>query len=103
MLTEPGDLVVDPFAGSCVTGEICERTERRWVCIDLVRDYCEAALGRFVREPQETAKSVTDPSSPSNYYRLPRPGILWNGDNGEPLPNDGGESRQLKKDKAATH
>lgn len=49
MLTEPGDLVVDPFAGSCVTGEVCERLERRWVCIERVRDYCEAALGRFVR------------------------------------------------------
>ncbi|MCS1408378.1 MAG: Modification methylase PvuII [Verrucomicrobia subdivision 3 bacterium] len=51
MLTEPGDLVLDPFAGSCVTGEVCERTERQWTCIELVRDYCEAALGRFVRYP----------------------------------------------------
>jgi len=29
MRTDPGDLVVDPFAGSCVTGEVCERLERR--------------------------------------------------------------------------
>ena len=100
MLTEPGDLVVDPFAGSCVTGEVCERTERRWACIELMRDYCEAALGRFVREPREATRPVTDPDSPSNYYRLPRPGILWNGDDGEPLPDDGGKSRRLKKDRA---
>ena len=97
MLTEPGDLVIDPFAGSCVTGEVCERTGRRWVCIELVRDYCEAALGRFVRPPSETAKPVTDPGSPANYYRLPRPGVLWNGDDGEPLPSDGGKSRRPKK------
>lgn len=97
MLTEPGDLVIDPFGGSCVTGEVCERTKRRWTCIELMRDYCEAALGRFVRDPQETAKPVTDPEDPSNFYRVPRPGILWNGDHGEPLPEDGGKQRRLKK------
>ena len=96
MLTERGDLVVDPFAGSCVTGEVCERIGRRWTCIELVRDYCEAALGRFVRDPQETAKPVTDPDDPSNYYRVPRPGILWNGDAGPELPRNGGRKRALK-------
>lgn len=101
MLTEPGNLVVDPFAGSCVTGEVCERTKRRWICIELLPDYCEAALGRFVRDPQETAKPVTNPEDPSNYYRVPRPGILWNGDHGEPLPKDGGKKRRLKPEKAS--
>ena len=96
MLTEPGDLVVDPFAGSCVTGEVCERTGRRWTCIELLRDYCEAALGRFVRRPEETAGPILDPANPSSYYRLPHPGVLWNGDRGEPLPSDGGRSRRLK-------
>ena len=99
MLTEPGDLVVDPFAGSCVTGEVCERTERRWTCIEIWRDYCEAALGRFVRDPQQTAKPITDPDSPSNYYRLARPGILWDGDPGGPIPEDGGKKRRLKSKK----
>ena len=32
MLTDAGDLVVDPFAGSCATGEVCERLSRRWMC-----------------------------------------------------------------------
>ena len=100
MLTEPGDLVVDPFAGSCVTGEVCERTGRRWTCVELLRDYCEAAVGRFVRDPEETAKPVADPENPSSYYRLPHPGVLWNGDLGEPLPSDGGRSRRLKRDGA---
>ncbi len=98
MLTEPGDLVLDPFAGSCVTGEVCERTDRRWTCIELVESYCEAALGRFVRDPRETARPVADPESPSNYYRLPRPGILWNGDHGESLPDDGGRKRRPAPD-----
>ena len=96
MLTDPGNLVVDPFAGSCVTGEVCERTMRRWTCIELLHDYCEAALGRFVRDPRETAKSAVNSEDPSNYYRLPRPGILWNGEHGETLPEDGGRKRYLK-------
>ena len=85
-----------PFAGSCVTGEVCERTKRHWICIELLPNYCEAALGRFGRDPQETAKPVTNPDDPSNYYRMPRPGILWNGNAGPRLPNDGGKKRRLK-------
>ena len=102
MLTEPGDLVVDPFAGSCVTGEVCERLERRWSCIERVRAYCEAALGRFVRPPQAAAKPAGDPDSPSNYYRLPRPGLLWNDAADAPLPRDGGRTRHREKSDAAT-
>jgi site-specific DNA-methyltransferase (cytosine-N4-specific) len=34
MLTTPGDLVIDPFAGSCATGAAAERLGRRWICID---------------------------------------------------------------------
>ena len=95
MLTEPGDLVVDPFAGSCVTGEVCERTGRRWTCIELLQEYCEAALGRFARDPNETGRSGTNPKDASNYYRVPRPGILWNGDEGGRLPEDGGKKRRV--------
>lgn len=93
MLTDPGDLVVDPFAGSCVTGEVCERIDRRWECVELLPEYCEAALGRFVRSPKENGKPVADPQDPSNFYRVPRPGILWNGYDGEALAKDGGQKR----------
>jgi DNA modification methylase len=93
MLTNSGDLVVDPFAGSCVTGEVCERTNRRWACIELLPDYCEAARGRFVRDPKESAKPVTKPEDASNFYRLSRPGVLWNGHDNPPLPTDGGKKR----------
>ena len=96
MLTEPGDTVIDPFAGSCVTDEVCERIGRRWVCIELLEDYCEAALGRFVRDPQPAVKGAADPKDPSNYYRVPRPGILWNGADADPLPEDGGRQRQAR-------
>src|SRR6266700_5625995 len=48
MLTDPGDLVIDPFAGSCVTGEVAERLNRRWICAELSEDYVESARGRFI-------------------------------------------------------
>lgn len=91
MLTDPDDLVVDPFGGSCVTGEVCERLQRRWICSDLMEDYLKGALGRFVREPVHREKG--DPEDEGNYYRIPRPGILWNGTTGEQLPADGGAKR----------
>ena len=93
MLTEPGDFVVDPFAGSCVTGEVCERLERTWECIELLHEYCEAAYGRFSRDTNTVAKAALDPSNPANYYRIPRPGIFWNGNTEPPLPEDGGRTR----------
>ena len=96
MLTDRGAFVLDPFAGSCVTGEVCERLERPWTCIELRRDYCEAAQGRFVRDPDASGKSATSPDDPSNYYRLPRPGILWDREPDKPLADDGGRKRQLR-------
>ena len=85
--------MVDPFAGSCVTGEVAERLERRWLCAELIEEYLEGALGRFKREM--TVRCEADPDDATNYYRVPRPGILWNGAHGAPLPADGGAKRQL--------
>ncbi len=93
MLSDSNDLVVDPFAGSCVTGEVCERLNRKWACIEILRDYCEAALGRFERDIGESAKSRINHDNPANYYRVPRPGILWKNETVDPLPEDGGKTR----------
>ncbi len=56
MLTDPGDAVLDPFAGSNVTGEVCERLRRRWIAVDLVREYLRGSKFRFddPRKLQET-------------------------------------------------
>lgn len=92
MLTDPGDYVFDPFAGSCVTGEVAERLKRRWTCCEINEEYLLGALGRFER-PTAPRESV-DLDDDSNYYRLPRPGLLWNGEEAEPLPADGGRERR---------
>lgn len=90
MLTDPGDLVFDPFAGSCVTGEVAERLARKWVCVELVEDYLTGALGRF-----ERPSTVERPSCEDGYYRVPRPGLLWNGPDPTPLAPDGGKKRPV--------
>ena len=96
MLTDKGDVVIDPFGGSCVTGEVCERLERKWTCIELLRDYCVAAEGRFIRSPEASAKPYANSDDEKNYYRVPHPGILWNGEDSDPLPADGGKTRPKK-------
>jgi site-specific DNA-methyltransferase (cytosine-N4-specific) len=50
-LTAPCDLVLDPFAGSNTTGEVCEAEGRRWVAIERDREYLETSRFRF--EPRE--------------------------------------------------
>lgn len=53
MLTDPGDIVLDPFAGSCTTGYVAEKLKRRWYCCDLTEKYLKGALGRFPYDSEE--------------------------------------------------
>ena len=95
MVTDPGDLVLDPFAGSCVTGEVAERLGRKWVCIEIVESYLRGAMGRF-GQMAETPRLKNPKKDADGYYRIPHPGLLWNGrgeDDEEPLPSDGGRRR----------
>ena len=85
---------MDPFAGSCVTGEVAERLDREWVCVDTVEPYLRGTKGRFGERPG-TPKSKSSRKDASAYYRIPHPGLLWKrrSDKEEPLPEDGGRSR----------
>lgn len=47
LLTNPGDLVIDPFAGSNVTGAAAEALGRRWIAIELDKTYAHASRFRF--------------------------------------------------------
>jgi site-specific DNA-methyltransferase (cytosine-N4-specific) len=98
MTTDRDDLVVDPFAGSCVTGEVAERLGRRWVCCELVREYLEGAMGRFGDEARE--ERVQSPGQREGAKREPyqvhHPSSLWNNDD-EPLPDDGGRERRIRR------
>jgi hypothetical protein len=46
-LTEPGDLVLDPFAGSNSTGFVADLRERRWVGIEADEHYAHTSEERF--------------------------------------------------------
>jgi len=48
-LTDPGDLVMDPFAGSNTTGACAERLGRRWLSIEPNDTYISSSYGRFPR------------------------------------------------------
>lgn len=54
-LTEPGDLVVDIFAGSNTTGLAAEQNGRKWFSIELSDEYLAASVLRF-SETEEEAK-----------------------------------------------
>lgn len=88
--------MVDPFAGSCATGEAAERTERRWVCCDLVADYLVGAVGRFqakAKKARGTDTVKTTESKEDGFYRVCKPGLMWNGLADPPLAADGGAKR----------
>ncbi len=53
-LTEPGDLVLDPFAGSNVTGAAAQALGRQWISVELDPSYVEASKFRFEQSPSLT-------------------------------------------------
>ncbi len=47
LLSDPGDLVVDPFAGSNTTGAVAESLSRRWLSLEILPAYVENSRLRF--------------------------------------------------------
>ena len=60
LLTDPGDLVVDIFAGSNATGAVAEAERRRWLAFDVSLEYLVASAFRFVDAdlPASTMKQI---------------------------------------------
>jgi site-specific DNA-methyltransferase (cytosine-N4-specific) len=52
LCTDQGDTVLDPFAGSNVTGEAAEILKRRWIAMELCHEYLVGSKFRF--EPAST-------------------------------------------------
>lgn len=46
-LTDQNDVVLDPFAGSNVTGEAAEKNGRNWLAFELKEEYLEGSKFRF--------------------------------------------------------
>jgi DNA modification methylase len=47
MLTNVGDIVLDPFAGSNMTGAIADELGRQWIASDLDKEFIRGSIGRF--------------------------------------------------------
>ena len=47
LLTEPGDIVLDPFAGSNTTGYVADQLHRQWLSIDSNGEYLDASRYRW--------------------------------------------------------
>ncbi|OUM89020.1 DNA-methyltransferase [Parageobacillus thermoglucosidasius] len=98
-LTDPGDLVLDPFAGSCVTGKVAEQLNRRWVCVELNAGYLQGAVSRFTDDDDNAAQHATknknSEKSKSKHvkYEIWAPCSLPINDD-IPLIEDGGRHRQ---------
>lgn len=63
-LTDEGDLVFDPFAGSNTTGSVAESLNRDWLGVEASRDYIDGSRGRFqpFRKHQVEKRASETPS-----------------------------------------
>jgi site-specific DNA-methyltransferase (cytosine-N4-specific) len=59
--SEPDDLILDPFLGSGTVGAVCQRLGRKFVGIELKREYADIALNRlgWSRTQNEFASQVS--------------------------------------------
>ena len=58
-LTDEGDIVLDPFAGSNVTGEASEKLRRRWLSFEIVENYVVGSKFRFDKVTRKSKPSST--------------------------------------------
>lgn len=56
-LTDRGDMVLDPFAGSNTTGAVAEELGRKWVAIEKNRTYAKDSELRFRYQEENNRKS----------------------------------------------
>jgi len=49
-LTNPKDLIIDPFAGSNTTGAVSEDLKRQWISIESDVNYVRSSYGRFKKD-----------------------------------------------------
>ena len=82
MLTEPGDLVLDIFAGSNTTGRVAYRLARQWLSFDNSLEYLKTSVFRFIEGMSESAAEkvlgkLENPEADLLLPRLPRDGVLF--------------------------
>lgn len=89
MCTDENDVVIDPFGGSCVTGEVAEKLNRKWTCCDTSEEYLKGAMGRFINYTPRNDSTIMA-------YSIYKPGYLWDGIPEDLLDPSGGENGKRK-------
>ncbi|WP_109476684.1 site-specific DNA-methyltransferase [Paraburkholderia sp. C35] len=89
MLTDPGDNILDPFGGSCMTGYVAESLGRHWTCVELEEEYLQGAKGRFISNVQpingrEVSYSISVPCA--NAKDAPEVPLIVDGGRARPKP-----------------
>lgn len=65
-LTDEGDIVLDPFAGSNMTGWVAEERRRKWISFEIEKEYLENSKLRWVDElPKADGKVSVSPEGDS--------------------------------------
>lgn len=59
-LSDPGDWILDPFAGSNTTGAVAEKLDRRWIGVEILREYAEDSELRFLDLQQSSEIEDTE-------------------------------------------
>lgn len=90
-LSDEGDVVLDPFAGSCVTGEAAESLKRNWICCELSEEYLKGAIARFAGARPRL------PKTDNVAYQIFPPCSMNGKSDASPLSKDGGRNRPTKK------
>jgi site-specific DNA-methyltransferase (cytosine-N4-specific) len=56
LCTDPHDVVLDPFAGSNVTGEASQRLGRKWIAIEMAEEFLAGSRFRFEATVERVAR-----------------------------------------------
>jgi DNA modification methylase len=65
--------MLDPFAGSNTTGEICEAEERKWIAFELDKEYLETSRYRFEPRPADTPAPATNGKTHAAHSKRGKP------------------------------
>lgn len=92
MLTNKGDMVVDPFGGSCLTGAVAEHLDRKWICGEIMEEYLVGAKGRF---ENDGSTGTRPPRATGTGYSVPVVSEFDRSDSID-LPPCGGKNPRIK-------
>lgn len=56
--SDTNDIIFDPFIGSGTTAIACERLNRRWIGIEISKEYCDIAVDRIKKETAQLKLSI---------------------------------------------